>query len=510
MPRTADILFTDLRYLIDDLGKDGGLISPSVYDTAQVIRLMPPQEGMHQAIEWLLRQQQPDGGWGELDIPRARDLPTLAAILALYAYRGVSCVAEAMDRGLRFLRRQAIHWAGPLPDDIPIGIELLLPSLLAEAAHLDLGVAQEPYAGLIELGQRRRRLIHAMRPGAGTTAVHSWEAWGHDPDPALLDASDGIGHSPAATAAWLHMAADLPGLADARERARCYLHNAAAATGTGIPGVVSTVWPIARFEQLFGLYALLLAGLLNQRFLRDAVQPQIEDLIANARPDGYSFSDFFAPDGDDTAAALAIFQAVGHQADLKMLRQYENDDHFCTWHQEMQPSLSATARAIEVLMHAGEAVTQPQRYLVSRQASDGRWSTDKWNASWLYTTLHAVLALARSRDQAGALKRATHALLTYQHSDGGWGMHNASTAVDTAYGILALHTLRQFGMADAQVDAALARAARTLLNNYRPFAFDKACCWIGKELYRPYRVDTMFELSAMLASYAHAQCQSNL
>lgn len=33
--------------------------------------------------------------------------------------------------------------------------------------------------------------------------AHSWEALGADATPQMLDGSDGVGHSPAATAAWL-------------------------------------------------------------------------------------------------------------------------------------------------------------------------------------------------------------------------------------------------------------------------------------------------------------------
>lgn len=45
MDRITDILLTDLRHLIADLGKGGGMISPSIYDTAQVLRMAPPGRG---------------------------------------------------------------------------------------------------------------------------------------------------------------------------------------------------------------------------------------------------------------------------------------------------------------------------------------------------------------------------------------------------------------------------------------------------------------------------------
>ena len=57
-----ELLLTDLRHLIARLGTDGGLMSPSIYDTAQVLRLAPPVEPLWPTLEWLVAQQHPDGG----------------------------------------------------------------------------------------------------------------------------------------------------------------------------------------------------------------------------------------------------------------------------------------------------------------------------------------------------------------------------------------------------------------------------------------------------------------
>src|SRR5215510_3385767 len=153
MDRKNSILLADLRSLIADLGKDGGLNSASVYDTAQLIRFAPPPEGPWPAINWLADQQHPDGGWGDPSTPRARDLPTLAAVLALHLYGTRGRERMAVHTGLAFLRRQASHWA-QLPDDLPVGIELLLPRLLEEAVALGLELPMTPYAALTELGRR--------------------------------------------------------------------------------------------------------------------------------------------------------------------------------------------------------------------------------------------------------------------------------------------------------------------------------------------------------------------
>src|SRR5688500_10647033 len=118
------MLCTDLRALISDLGKDGGLIGPSIYDTAQVIRLAPPASGGWQTLNWLIEQQQPDGGWGDPNMPRARDVPTLAVLLALHTYATRVHHRKIIQAGVSFLRRHASIWAGAPPDDLPVGIEL--------------------------------------------------------------------------------------------------------------------------------------------------------------------------------------------------------------------------------------------------------------------------------------------------------------------------------------------------------------------------------------------------
>jgi len=132
MSRIVDILLSDLRSLITNQGKDGGWISPSVYDTAQVLRMHPPQQGVWPAVDWLLSQQQVDGGWGDPATPLTRDVPTLASVLALHNYDNRKATHEAKQAGLAFLRRQVGQWWQPRLDDLPIGVELLLPGVLTK------------------------------------------------------------------------------------------------------------------------------------------------------------------------------------------------------------------------------------------------------------------------------------------------------------------------------------------------------------------------------------------
>ncbi len=498
----VDSLLTELRSLIRDLGQNGGLIGPSIYDTAQVIRLAPPASGVEHTLYWLVSQQQPDGGWGDPAIPFARDVPTLAALLALHLYAHNAGDRKVIQAGVAFLQQQALYWASGLPDALPVGIELLLPRLLEEAEHAGLTIPRQPYAAIIALGQRRLAMIAKIPMRPGTTPVHNWEAWGVTTDLDLIDSYGSMGHSPAATAAWLRATSGRADLADARAAAHRYLHQAALATGVNIPGVVPTAWPITRFEQSNALYALLVGGLLDHPGLQDVVQPQIRALAAALRPDGLGFSDAFTPDGDDTAEAMAVLHAAGYSIDLATLWRFAHNDHFCAYPGELQPALSVTAHAVHVLRMCGQESARAQEHMVASQLSDGRWCSDKWNGSWLYTTSQVLVALEGS-GYNGAMQQAAHALLTHQHADGGWGAHG-STAEESAYGVLAMRTLLRDGIDHSAIRQSFERAESWMLRNYRAFNHSTHPCWQAKEIYRPRRLARIIELVATFRSIAQA------
>jgi Squalene-hopene cyclase C-terminal domain/Prenyltransferase and squalene oxidase repeat len=495
MNRMIDLLITDLCYLVSDLGKDGGLTSPSIYDTAQVLRLAAPDANVWDTMHWLLDQQQADGGWGNPAIPLTRDVPTLAAVLALKAHCTRRRDQIAIRAGLAFLNRQAFRWKAPLPDDIPSAVELLLPHLLEEAAAAGLALNREPYSALIALGQRRRRLITQMKPQAGTAAAHSWEAWGTTPDPAVIDGSGGVGHSPAATAAWIHKAQGKTELTSLVGAAQRYLDRASASTGTRTPGIMPNAWPIARTEQATALYGILLANMLDYSALQDAVQPILSDLAHGITATGLGTSDFFTPDGDDTAMALACL-AGRRKVPTDSMLHFAIDSHFYTYIGELQPSLSATAHALHALALSGKPWPNANSYLHERQHADGRWIGDKWNGSWLYTTCHTLAALLSA--EAYDPTQTLHSVLAHQHADGGWGL-DSSNSEETAYAVATLFQIHRANMLPPEGHQALRRAAAFLISRYRPFAEENVAVWLAKEPYRPRRVSRAFELSATLA-----------
>jgi Squalene-hopene cyclase C-terminal domain/Prenyltransferase and squalene oxidase repeat len=496
---------TELRNLVLELGQHGGLISPSVYDTAQVLRLSPVTDDRASTVAWLIARQHSDGGWGQPSATRARDLPTLAASLALRAQRGSIGASDAAQAGFAFLRRYAHeHWSEPLADDLPVGIELLLPRLLGEAASQGIDLPDKPYQSLRALGTRKRLIIAATKPSAGSGPVYSWEGWGFQPAPDVIDGSGGVGHSPAATAAWLAMAAkrnDLNGVGS--QGARRFLKSASTASCESDPGLMPVAWPINRFEQIGGLHALSVAGLVDHPHLRDAARAQILDLSHALRPGGIGKSDHFTVDGDCTFMAIATLIAAGHHVNSRVIYRFRKKNSFITYPIELQPSLTATAHAVLALARARDDVSCFARYLESKQSPDGRWVGDKWHNSWLYTTAEVIMALAQA-NRTKALPAAVAALLWHQRDGGGWGSADRPTPAETAYAALALHMLRSRGICTKQIYSALERAATWLADNYKSMSLRDDLFWISKELYCPCRIDRIFILSAVLA--LHQEC----
>src|SRR5689334_7523545 len=122
---TIEQIIAELRQLIANLGASGGLVSPAVYDTAQVLRTAPPSVDIRPALDWLYSQQQPDGGWGNPALPHARDVPTLGAMLALQELDRRPCARSAIQAGRAFLQRHAACWSGGLPEHLPVAVELV-------------------------------------------------------------------------------------------------------------------------------------------------------------------------------------------------------------------------------------------------------------------------------------------------------------------------------------------------------------------------------------------------
>lgn len=499
MNTNRDELLSELRTLIANLGRNGGSMSPSVYDTAQILRLYPPQEGVKPALDWLQSQQQADGGWGFPEAPYTRDVPTLAAVLALHTYRNMPHAQASRDAGLEFLRRQAGQWHEIPIDALASGVEVILPYLLEEAECMGLAVDTTPYKNLYAIKRQKLQKIGTRAVAAGTPPAYSWEALRQDVTALEPDPCGTIGLSPAATAAWLKLARCRPEFAQPVARARQYLSCAATATGLNIPGVVPTAWPIPGFEIAYALYALLVTGLLTHPSLRDVVDPVVDGLCQMMqRTQGVGFDDAFTPDVDDTAVGVAVLRATGRPVDPCVIFQFKNGDHFCTFHHELNPSILANAHALYGLTDTGVRYPAVEEFLIERQTVDGRWLADKWHTSWIYNTLEVILAL-KPLGYPEQIMKALDVVLREQKADGGWGSGDVTTRAETSYALLILSTLRSCGLLSGEGENALQQGFQRLAQTSRIKKCEERPLWIAKELFAPYRIDRIYELSALVS-----------
>lgn len=488
----ANNILTELQQLLAELG-DGGQVGPSVYDTAQVLRNAAPHTDLEDAYGWLLAQQQPDGGWGEPGHPLYRDVPTAAAVLALHARDGGSRHRSAIAAGVAFLKRNQGLWQAPLSNDLPVGIELILPKLLADANAVGLELPTAQYEALIQFGKKRLERLRERQFPAGSPPLHSWEAWGETPSAAMVDGAGSVGHSPAATAAWLRSARTANIDESLLRKAEDYLASAASGTGVGIAGVVPDFWPFPVFESSWMLHTLALGELLQSPTFQCEIERILLLLRGSMTQNGVGMSIHFAQDGDDTAMVMTMLSLAGQPLSDNPLRRFSLENQFLTYPGELQPALTTTIHAIHALRLAGESTEAAEAYLEACRDADGLWSRDKWHSSWLYTTSHAIAALGHGRP-GWRDERALVALLARQHPCGGWGGGATPSFEETAYAVLALNILAERRNPAPAVADAMSKAFHWMLSIYVPFSRPTRAMWVDKELYCPIRVARTYEL----------------
>lgn len=476
MGNPASWITQTTEHLVSRMSTDPlGDISVSVYETARLVTFAPWLTGHGERIDFLLRGQRPDGGWGGDDGYHL--VPTLSATEALLRNQdGDARIAGAVDRALRLLSHQ-LNSGRPIAIPDTVAVELLVPSLveqinarLAGSVRLESpqGTAPERLALLTESARRGRT------PPA--TLQHSLEGFGELARglPSVARFGGSVGCSPAATAAWLGDRMPAPGHRDSV----AYLE----AVQDRHRGAVPVCAPVPVFERAWVIVALLSAG------VPVTVPPELVAGLLDAFGDsGVAAGPGLPEDADDTATALCALRRTGHPVSPDSLWAYFADDHFSSFPGERTSSTTTNAHVLQAfelcLDHGGEP---RQRYLdtiaglagwlAERQQPDGSW-TDKWHASPYYATAACVAALVAHHRRA--VGRAVAWVLETQRGDGSWGRWSG-TAEETAYAVRILLTAGGQGArrAAARGCAFLLRSER---DPYPPL-------WHDKDLYTPYRI----------------------
>jgi halimadienyl-diphosphate synthase len=488
--------------LLSEMRSDAhGEFSPSVYETARLVRFAPSLRGHARRVRYLLDAQR-DDGWGGPD--EYGLVPTLSATAALLAVlddpaggTGDGEVMGAVDRGLRVLFEPRTGKAARLPDTV--AVELLVPGLLAEIdgrldGNLPPGLAAwrdrrlprpGPAHRAAENGQLLDGLRAALLGGHALPAklAHTLEVFG---DAALgarftEPTAGGIGCSPAATAAWLGDGAVRAGSHPCVR----YLDEVQDRGG----GPVPVAAPLPVFERAWVLSTLAGVGL-----VRHSPDDLVRDLHAAFGEIGVAGGAGLPPDADDTATTLTALARLGSPRSPECLLAYrQRDGHFTCFFDERTPSTSTNAHVLQAF--GASVVREEYRpvmagvadWLCDRQEPDGSWS-DKWHASPYYATACCVLALADHGGEraAGALRGAVGWVLDTQRPDGSWGRW-AGTFEETAYAVQILCRCRALGgVPDDAVDRAIAGGYARLLRADPDEPHPPL--WHDKDLYTPLRI----------------------
>ena len=470
------------------LDKLNGYLGADAYSTAWV-GMVPSMDNPNEpewesAVAYLRSSQLGDGGWGEPEILYAyeRTISTLAAIQALLTWSKGGIQTEARVRkGLNALRT----YAKQLPGEpfAPVGFELLLPSFIENlqefSDELPLGdwdlVVSKLYHKKLEA--LRGLKIDYDNPRAWWFSLELLPIERlAQLDNRILNDDGSIQTSVAATAAFLR-AKRLAG--DDVPQAANFLNHVIEMGNGSVP--FSS--PAENFERVWGVDNFRRIGLHPQDPMIMSVIEMIDDAWHRGHPGLSSSNSFDVNDGDDTFLGLGILNWADIEVDIQPALDFWSEDHFRSYMDEADTSISANIHALEALRlqrglpyrHYAETVTG---WLRAHMGSDIPFH-DKWHLSPLYTAAHALHATI-NWDQI-IVDRCLDFILSSQFDNGGWGWFGTPTLEETSHCVIALGYVSKYQ--GFEVDDALRRAATYLASRAEMKPVERL--WIGKTLFRP-------------------------
>jgi halimadienyl-diphosphate synthase len=484
--------------LLNALGE--GRIDSVAYDTAWIARLNErfPGQGFGQALDWLRKNQHPDGSWGGTFLHyHDRIICTLSAIIALRI-----CDQGSDGDWDRIRRGEAFIWQnfGRLHFDAhdTIGFPVLAVALVHEAHELGLDIPDSISHDAATIEKKLNLLGSDPKRWQYTSMSFSLEAVPPFlPDPSAFESADfllangSVGTSPAATAAYV-LYAESP-----HERSLDFLRRAVALQGDG---GATFVEPIESFEMAWALHQLRLAESISPD--HPVIRRHLDRLWELwSSESGLSSSEFFpATDLDDTATGFSLLHWGGYPVDLSVFEFYEGDHYFHCYPGEADLSLSVNIRTLAALKRV-RSDSRVDRWIekissmLRRYALDhGLWF-DKWHISPYYLTHSAVFSLHGVLDDL--LPPHIRWIVKTQQADGGWGYYYHSTYEETA---LCLDTLLFWDRHVERIDPDIIHRAAAYLKRGM-YTTDLPALYIGKALYMPLHVVRATILGA-LYSYA--------
>lgn len=490
----------------------------TAYDTAWVARLCESDESIgKQALAWIRENQLPDGSWGANHPRYAHDrlISTLAAVVALTRW-GNSKDRVRVLRSLPAIDKSARE----LPTDEvgeTVGFEMIAPTLLREAHALGI-IRRHNDADLLNLvcsnghikktrklklgfisrfnAKREAKLkaLSNLKINRHVTVAFSAEMAGVDSIhlldiPNLQERNGSVGHSPSATAYYIHYVKPQDPAAIKYIRQVIQDNN----DDGGAPNVA----PFDTFERAWSLWNLSLPGGLDEETLA-LCRPHLDFLQKSWVPgEGIGFAAEYTPkDGDDTGLIFDVLTRYGRMVDIESIFRYERETHFECFAIETSPSISANIHILGALYTAGLDTKHPAIKKIIRflkKSRRGAFWFDKWHASPYYPTTHTIISAQGNKNRSfqSACRDAIYWIINTQNQNGSWGYYGP-TAEESAYSLQALFIWQRMGhrVPKETLKRGLGWLAKHQSSPYPPL-------WIGKCLYSPRSVVHSAVLSAL-------------
>ncbi|KAI3841463.1 hypothetical protein MKX03_021112 [Papaver bracteatum] len=357
-----------------------GEISISAYDTAWVA-LVEDMYGsgspqFPSSLQWIIKNQLSDGSWGDQHIFSAHDriINTLACVIALKTW---STCPSMREKGLLFIRQNMCKLDDANTIHMPIGFEVVLPSLIEIGRSLDVDFLIEDSPALRDIYAMRNlklaRIPKEMMHVVPTTLLHSLEGMEDlDWEKLLkLQCIDGsFLFSPASTAFALMQTKD--------EKCLKYLQKVVERFNGGVPNV----YPVDLFEHIWVVDRLDRLGI--SRYFQSEIKECVDYVHRYWTEYGVCWArNSKVADIDDTAMGFRILRLHGRDVSPDVFRHFKEGDEFFCFHGQSTSAVTGMFnlyRASQV-MFPGEKILQQAKqhsstFLRKKQASNEL--LDKW------------------------------------------------------------------------------------------------------------------------------------
>lgn len=511
-----------------------GSLTCSVYDTAWVAMVIKNVDGQRRwlfpsSFEYLLINQQHDGGWQTSSSDADGILNTLAALLAFCRHIGYPLQLTALE-DLKYKKDRALYFLETKFSkcDVESTITVRLQPFFSRLLHMleQEGIYFSFPGKEVLMNERGRKTpnhnLATLYSNIRTSAAHNLESRFGEVD------FNRVGHhkvcgsmmaSPAATAAYLM------GCTMWDDEAEAYLHHiVSVGNGTSAGGVPSK-FPTTVFEVTGVLSILLDNGFtpqdLGTQALDNAAGFLNECLQLESGVTG--FAPYVESDADNTARAISTLSLLGRNISPQgLIVQYETRESFKTYTQDRNPSFRTNCHVLQSLLDLlpsnSQQIPQIEKCItficsmwwttngrIEDQSVSGRTprisrkaNRFQQNTSANYPTMLMAKVFMRlvqvweqgfipvpddqsTRDKVIiSLFQALTRTLQSQNSDGSWG--SGPRCETTAYAIITLAKLASLSSAPRvkmQTVLAIKNGREYLSKNYLPFS-EPELVWMGK------------------------------